>query len=170
MRIFNYSGKDVNRHLWHFLARELRIDGTIRDASLLDRRELTVVVKPRALVLDSHYYGSYYPGRIDILTCPDCTPGTILHTFLHEALHAYLYELGDDYYAAVDETVIDHWATTIFKSCGGMLIGASGCSRFLLADLVAWKWKKKALLQCVQQCKADIVRRGTTRHRASGVS
>ncbi|MCX7002576.1 MAG: hypothetical protein NTV22_04805 [bacterium] len=150
MKIFNYTNLGLDRDLWHLIAREFGIDGIIRDADCFDRKELTVVIKQPSYDFDKFTYGFFYPGRIDIDVCSRCTAGTVLLTYMHEALHALLYQLGDEKYNNADEMEIDDIAKAIFTLAGGRIGSKSGCSRYLLNDLSAWKQSKNSLLKLLR--------------------
>ena len=138
MKIFNRSKIKCNKILWHTVAGALGLNGTLRDADLLDRKELTVVIQKeeQRKNKDELFYGNYTLGRIDIFPCHQCAPGTIFITFLHELGHAWLHEYHEQcYFENWTEEFCERFSKTVFKSIGGSILGIE-CNKFQLPVII----------------------------------
>jgi hypothetical protein len=122
VRIFNYSRIDCDRALWHSLARDLGLDGVLRDADLVDRKDLTVVIHRdrRRRDAGAFDYGSSTLGRIDVFPCRACAPGALLLTFLHELAHCWLHEVHEeDFFQRWAERLSERFALRAYAALGG---------------------------------------------------
>lgn len=123
MKIFNYSDTPCPKPLWHAIARALGVDGSIREADLVDRKMLTVVVakaSSRDGIVGS-LSGTSRLGRVDIFACASCTAGGITLTFLHEIAHVWLLQFHEDRSSSDwEEQFAEGFAQRAFQLLGGM--------------------------------------------------
>jgi hypothetical protein len=122
MKIFNYSTLDCDRALWHAVARQLDLEGAIKDADLVDRKILTVVIhrQKRRVGDDRYLYGESGVSRIDIFPCRMCNAGTTFLTFLHEMAHLWLRVFHeDDSFEDWNETFCEEFARRMLRRLGG---------------------------------------------------
>jgi len=156
VRIFNYSSIAVDRPLWHWLAERLSVNGQLRDAELIDKRELTVVVdrgRPRS---QGNPDGLSTLGRISIYPCRDCNSGFVLVTFLHELFHAWLYqERESSYFAEWSENLCTAGAICLFCLLDGRINNAQPkCKRFLAPPASEWNRRRAALEEVVRSLRS----------------
>jgi len=121
MKIFNYSHIECDKLLWHTVAKGIGLDGIIRDAELVDRKELTVVIHEAQTRSDEDrfLYGKSTLGRIDLYPCISCTAGAVALTFLHELAHVWIHEFHEeDIFDDWNEAFCDEFAFQLFEEVG----------------------------------------------------
>ena len=123
MQIFNRSGIYCDKPLWHEVAKKIGLGGTIKDAELVDRKMLIVVIheaKPR-VGEESFLYGESTLARIDLYPCRLCTFGTLTITFLHELAHVWMGHFHEDLsFEEWNEAFCEEFARRAFETLGGL--------------------------------------------------
>jgi hypothetical protein len=158
VRIFNYSNVRIDRELWHWLAGQLGLDGIIRDADLLDRKELSVVVKTRpSWERDADAMHGFC--RIDVWPCRKCNSGFVLMGFLHELFHEWLYVRHEVWTSTWDERFCALAAFHVFYSLGGRVYPTGlACTTYRIRTQRRDKEGRKAvagLLASLDRCKEE---------------
>lgn len=125
MKIFNFSTIRIDRMLWHRVSKDLGLGGMIKDAELVDRKMLAVVVhsEKQRPGDDRSIYGESTIGRIDVFPCRSCTYGAVTFTFLHELAHIWISQFHED--VDVDawiETFCEEFARRALSALGGQLL------------------------------------------------
>jgi hypothetical protein len=135
VRIINRRRMAFNRPLWHEFAAALGLQGKLRDAELLDRKFLTVVIhESQPFTETTNRLGEHALGRIDIFPCPYCTAGFLLCTYLHELLHAWVYEHQEwAYFKPWSEDFCKAGSVALYRACGGTIPADRRCTRYKIS-------------------------------------
>ena len=129
-------GLVVDKALWRRLASTMRLDPVLPSAAADDTESFATNYLRVFIVPSGHEdAGSYCLGRIDIFSCPRCTPGRLLSTYCHELVHAWFesYRM-DDYFEETVEDVAEAFANSVITDLGGRHNEAASCSSYWLPN------------------------------------
>ena len=134
----------------------------LRDAGLVDRQQLTVVIHDACDSDEDVPDGTHTLARIDVSPCAGCNPGFLFATYLHELFHAWLYEYHEPlYFAEWPESFCDRCAVAVLRSLGGKVRRGAKCARFVAPGRNVWRSRlgKAAKLldgiQCFQEAEME---------------
>ena len=134
----------------------------LRDAHLVDRSRLVVVIHRAVLRSEDEPDAECTLGRIDIYPCRCCKPGFLLMQFLHEILHVWLYDNHEKLcFAPWTEHFCERVAVMIFKILGGRIRGTLKCTKYRSAARSLWEKRTDAckdLLDRLRDCRGSQLR------------
>ena len=154
--IFNFADQTCDRGLWHAVAEELGLSGNLRDAHLVGRSVLTVVIRsPRTRSLDTPD-GTHTLGRIDIFPCSECNSGFLTATYLHLLFQAWLNEYHEDsYHETWTEGFCDRAAIATLRLLGGRVMRrGTKCRRFRAPAPSVWPDRFPRVRSLIGQLRA----------------
>ncbi len=141
MRLRNLSSRRLPRDLWFRLAALMGVGGTLPLAQVDDLglygacKSLRVTVRPVRrveagvkTVSASHTY-----GHISIAPCPACTVGALTHVFLHELVHAWLFQFHEPLHNSWNHCAFaERFADAAFAILGGTFRDRDCCGSYRL--------------------------------------
>jgi hypothetical protein len=166
MRLRNLSDIELPKTLWVELATALKLEGVlpgalVDDSGIYRFRSLCVRVRARGVVATTEVVetGNYSFGRINLLPCTHCTPGSLTDVYLHELVHAWLHHYREPLY--FDErscSLCDRFADAGYRALGGTC-GRSGlCGSYRLPTKIT-----AARMSAFQKLAGSLWRRQDSR-------
>jgi hypothetical protein len=140
MRFTNRTQVTVPRRFFVALAEALGLAGALPgalrdDIGMYSENSLTVGIRklPETDDARSVTSGWYTYGEIRLYACPDCTLGSLTHTFLHELAHAWLHQFEESTYDLAPHCHrADRFADVGYQKLGGALPQSARCREYLL--------------------------------------
>jgi hypothetical protein len=156
MLIFNFADQTCDRALWHAVAEQLGLRGTLRDAHLVGRTVLTVVIHSSRRRPSQAPDGIHTLGHTDIFPCSDCNSGFLTATYLHLVFQAWLYQhQQESYLEDWTEGFCDRAAMAVLRLLGGGVMRGPKCRRFRSPAPSAWPHLVRRVRALVMQLQAQ---------------
>lgn len=145
MRIRNFSGIAIPEELWYSFAECFGI-GSLLPAVLLEPdmygrcKTLSVTIRrvrkrasKKQITTGDHTY-----GRITLYPCPHCSAASLTQVYLHELVHAWLFQYHQKLYQSWDSCgLAETFADIGFRVLGGTVRPRALCGSYGLSVRVA---------------------------------
>jgi hypothetical protein len=140
VRIRNLSPIEIPKGLWRSLARSLEVGallpGTQREPAMYNgRTTLSVAIRPVRRRSDENDVttGDHAYGVITLFPCPNCSVASLTHVYLHELVHAWLFQYHEELYMSWDSCgLAERFADAGFQLLGGSIRPRRRCGSYAL--------------------------------------